>query len=167
MTKTATIWAYLATLLACLFGLGCEPEAPREAYELGLKFEGPEVPAAEDAEELRDAVGEILGVEVFEARESRGAYTIFLYAEVRAGGEATGGDTCYRNGWAYLDPESIAHEIGHLSRLEHEEDDRSNLMHPSEVGTFELREDQAIQIRRELWLSISSCNPTWKDSRPE
>lgn len=166
MTKTAAIWTCLATL-ACLFELGCEPAPPQEAYDLGLKFEGPEVPAAEDAEDLREAVGDILGVEVFEAQASRGAYTIFLYAEVRPGGESAGGDTCYRSGWSYLDPESIAHEIGHLSRLEHEEFDRSNLMHPTEVGTFELREDQAIQIRRELWLSISNCNPAWMESRPE
>lgn len=147
----------LLTGLVVLSTAGCqEPYSDQIPIYWGRS--APEEPA------FVDAIEDAFGMEVVETSDPYGAVSVYLYQEAQDGivlGESAGFMPCGSSLWSTMEPQTLAHEIGHSLGLEHVDDD-ANLMHPElGPGRFELNDEQleTARISAGWW---SQCD---RDSR--
>lgn len=96
-----------------------------------------DIPIAVD--NRRDGEGQIT---IFASPSREGAH-ILGFAAVTEG--------CRRAVFAELDPQVIAHELGHALGLDHTPSDQTNLMFPTDAGGIELTPEQRRVIQREVF----------------
>lgn len=133
---------------------GCDVEGETmEAHTVKVRF----LRTTPDADTLTDAV-QLLGLDIVMAPEaSLGTVVLTIDPDVEPGGWLEGDSPCYRVGWAYNDPESIAHELGHALGLVHV-NDRDNLMHKSAVGGENyLTDEQIDELLYRAWYMQNEC----------